>query len=167
MKKIVYASLLLCCALLATAVAAQAQTQDRDVTNGSVCRIIELRFKPGANNERNFMKFLREHRVPIFTEQKQQGLIVDFKFFHNDTTRGPNETELVQSVCFRSYNDALDPGSNEERSNKLRDITVKHYGSIENMRKTIELTEDWVEVKRAFVLHEMTFNPPKPAASGN
>jgi uncharacterized membrane protein len=41
MKKIVTTTLLLCGALLATAIAAQAQTQDRATTNGPVWRISE------------------------------------------------------------------------------------------------------------------------------
>lgn len=148
-------------------IAAQAQTQPPATTNGAVWRITEYRFKPGANNAREYMKFLREHRVHVLTEQKQQGLILDFKYFHNDTTGGPNEVQLVEAICYRNYEDALNPGSNEERTKKQRDILIKHYGSMENMQKATEPIQTWVEVVRAYVLHEMTFNPAKPAAAGN
>jgi hypothetical protein len=144
-------------------IAAQAQTQDRATTNGPVCRISEYRIKPGKGEEH--MKFLREHRVQILAEQKQQGLILDFKFFHNDATAGPNETQFVEAVCYRNYNDALDSGSNEERSRKLRDIALKHYGSMENLRKASEQFQTTRDLVRGYVLHEMTIHPAKPATS--
>lgn len=142
------------------------QAQDRAVTHGAVCRISEYRIKPDKAQEH--MKFLREHRVQVLAEQKQQGLILDFKFFHNDATGGPNETQFVEAVCYRNYNDALDSGSNEERQQKLRDIVIKHYGSIENAQKAGEQFRATRDLVRGYVLHEMTIHPAKPAAgSGN
>ncbi len=159
---------LLIIALALFAIAAQSQTPVPATTNNSVWVITEYRFKPGASNARDYTQFLREHRVHVLTEQKQQGLILDFKYFHNDTTGGPNEVQLVEAVCYRDYEDALNPGGNEDRGKKLRDIRVKHYGSIENMQKATAPIQTWVDVVRRYVLHEMTINPAKPAAgSGN
>jgi hypothetical protein len=113
------------------------------------------------------MKFLREHRVQVLAEQKQQGLILDFKFYHNDATSGPNETQFVEAICYRNYNDALDSGSNPERSQKLRDIMLKHYGSMENALKAGEQFQSIHEIVRGYTLHEMTIHPLKPAGAGN
>jgi hypothetical protein len=147
--------------------AAQAQNQQPAATNGAVWVITEYRFKPGTGNAQNYTKFLREHRVHILAEQKAQGLILNYQHFHNDTTGGPHEVQLVEAISYRNYNDALDTGSNEERVKKLREILIKHYGSLENMQKTVEPNQNYVEVIRRYVLHEMTFNPAKAAASGN
>jgi hypothetical protein len=105
--------------------------------------------------------------LQILAEQKQQGLILDFRFFHNDTTSGPNEVQFVEAICFRNYSDALDPGSNEERVQKLRDITLKHYGSMENAQKAGEQFQALRDIVRGYTLHEMTIHPLKPAGSGN
>ncbi|MEP7342383.1 MAG: hypothetical protein ABI977_31945 [Acidobacteriota bacterium] len=159
---------LLIATLFIFAIAIQAQTPAPATANNGIWVITEFRFKPGAQNGQNYMKFMREHRVHILAEQKAQGLILDYKFFHNDTTGGPNEAQLVEAVCFRNYSDALDGGSNEESLKKRREIWIKHYGSMENMQKIVEPNQNYVEVIRRTVLHEMTFNPAKPvAASGN
>ncbi|MBP6822657.1 MAG: hypothetical protein KA368_14000 [Acidobacteria bacterium] len=161
MKKLV----LLIATLFLVTVAAKAQ--DRATTNNGIWVITEYKFKPGPDNAQNYIKFLREHRVHILAEQKQQGLILDYKFFHNDTTGGPNEAQLTEAICFRNYNDALDAGSNEELMKKRRDIWIKHYGSMENMQKVVEPNQNYIEVIRRTVLHETTIAPAKPAGAGN
>lgn len=158
---------LLIATLALLAIVAQAQTQPPAVTTNGIWVITEYRFKPGPDNAQNYVKFLREHRIHILAEQKQQGLILDYKFFHNDTVVGPNEPQLTEAICYRNYNEALDGGSNEEYMKKRRDIWIKHYGSMENMQKVTAPNQNYIEVVRKSVLHEMTFNPLKPAASGN
>jgi hypothetical protein len=144
---------------------AQAQTQDNAVNNGPVWRISEYRIKPDKGQEH--LKFLREHRTVILAEQKRQGLILDYKFFHNDATAGPHEVHFVEAICYRNYSDALDSGSNAERTQKMREITEKHYGSLENARKAGEQFQTTRDVVRGYVLHEMTINPLKATAAGN
>jgi hypothetical protein len=54
------------------------------------------------------MKFVREHRVPVLMEWKRQGLIVDYKFYFNPTSIGPQEPELVEAVLYRNFGEMLD-----------------------------------------------------------
>jgi hypothetical protein len=154
---------LLTATLLLCALAAQAQTQDRAVTNGPVWSITEFRFKP--NKRADYMNFVREHRVPVLMEWKRQGLIVDYKFYFNPTTMGPQEPELVEAVLYRNFGEMLD--GDEARGKKFQDITLKHYGSEENRRKVFEELASLREVLRRYILREMTIHPLKPAGSGN
>jgi hypothetical protein len=144
--------------------AAQAQTPDRAVTEGPVWRISEYRVKPGKGAD--FMKYLREHSVPQLAEWKRQGLILDYKFFFNNATAGPQEAQYVQAVLFRNYAEAMDP--DEARGKKFQEISLKHFGSAENRTKVQELLPTLRELARGYALRELTINPLQPAAgSGN
>jgi hypothetical protein len=133
------------------------------VTNGPIWSITEFRFKP--NKRADYMNFVREHRVPVLMEWKRQGLIVDYKFYFNPTTMGPQEPELVEAVLYRNFGEMLD--GDEARGKKFQDITLKHYGSEENRRKVFEELASLREVLRRYILREMTIHPLKPAGSGN
>jgi hypothetical protein len=135
-----------------------AQAQDRATTEGPVWSITEFRFKP--NKRADYMKFVREHRVPVLMEWKRQGLIVDYKFYFNPTM-GPQEPELVEAVLYRNFGERLD--GDEARGKKFQDITLKHYGSEENRRKVFEELASLRELLRRYILREMTIHPLKAA----
>jgi hypothetical protein len=136
-----------------------AQAQDRAATEGPVWGITEFRFKP--NKRADYMKFVREHRVPVLMEWKRQGLIVDYKFYFNPTSIGPQEPELVEAVLYRNFGEMLD--GDEARGKKFQDITLKHYGSEENRRKVFEELPSLREILRRYILREMTIHPLKAA----
>lgn len=142
-------------------IAAQAQTQDRATTEGPVWRISEYRVKPGKGAD--FMKYLREHSVPQLAEWKRQGLILDYKFFFNNATGGPQEVQYVQAILHRNYAEAMDP--DEARGKKFQEISLKHFGSAENRTKVQEQLSTLRELVRGYMLREITIHPAKPAAS--
>lgn len=165
MKKIVHPTLLFFCALFACALTAQAQTPERATTNGPVWRIAEYRAKPGKGAD--YMKYLREHAMPQLEEWKRQGLILDYKFFHNDTTGGPQEVQYVQAILYRNYAEAMD-SDDEARIKKFQEISLKIFGSAENRTKVLDQLQTMRELLRGYILHEMKINPLKPATgSGN
>ncbi len=139
--------------------AAQAQTPDRAMTEGPVWRIGEYRAKPGKGAD--YVKYLREHAMPLLAEQKRQGLILDYKFFTNVTTAGPQEVQYVQAILHRNFADALD--YNAEMGKKFNDISLKHFGSAENRTKVNEQMFAIREFIRGYLLREMTIHPLKAA----
>ena len=153
MKRFSLIALLLCLCTIST----QAQAQDRPFTDGPVWRITYVKVKPGKTMD--YIKYLREHTKPISDEQKQQGLILDYKFFSKPTNDGPNDWDIAQAVLFRNYAEALD--FNEARSKKLQDISLKHFGSAEARTKAFEQRDQLRDVLSSHLVLEEILKPMK------
>lgn len=136
---------------------------NRAFNYGPVWRIAEYRVKPDRGAD--FMKFLREHRLQIFAEQKRQGLIVDYKLYFNPTNSEPQEPQHIEAVLYRNFAEALD--ADDDRTKKFNDIGLKHYGTDENRRKVQEQLPNMRELLRSYTLREMTISPAKPATASS
>ena len=145
------------------AISAQAQTPTPSPTPapatspGSVFRITYYEIKPGKGAE--FTKFRREHTKLILDEVKKQGLILDYKWFTKPTSDGAHDWDLALALIFRNYADALD--FNEERGNKLNEITLKHYGTAEARTKAGDSQRDLRDVVSSHLVREEILNPIK------
>lgn len=163
MKKIVLSTLLL--SFLLIAFASTALAQDQPTTNGPVWRITYTKTKPGKNAD--YLKWMREYRLRVLAEQKSAGLIVDYKFFSKPTADNtPTDWDFASAVLYSNYADALD--DNADRTKKFRDIAIKVFGSLENQTKLqTELRNASSDFVSSELVRELSFNPIKPAASGN
>lgn len=155
MKRFSLVALLLCLGAISTQ--AQAPAQDRPFTDGPVWRITYVKIKPGKGMD--YIKYLREHTKPNLDEQKQQGLILDYKFFSKPTNDGPNDWDIAQAVLFRNYAEALD--FNEARSKKFQDISLKHFGSAEARTKAFEQRDQLRDVLSSHLVQEQILKPMK------
>ena len=153
MKRFYLITMLLCLC----AIGAQAQTQDRPFTNGPVWRITYYKIKPGKSME--YIKFLREHTKPILDEQKRQGLFLDYKYFSQPSKNGPDDWDIAYAVSFKSFAEALD--FDEEKSKKVGDVSLKHYGSAEARTKANEQRDQMRDVLSSHLIREEIANPIK------
>ena len=156
MKRFCLVTLLLC----VCAIGAQAQTPTatpNPTSPGPVWRITYYTTKPGKGAE--YTKFRREHTKLILDELKKQGLILDYKWFTKPTTDGANDWDLALAIMFRNYAEALD--FNEERGNKLNEITLKHYGTPEARTKAGDSQRDLRDVVSSHLVREEILNPIK------
>jgi hypothetical protein len=155
MKRIYLSFIVLCL----VAIAAQAQTAtptpDPPTTAGNVWRVTYFRVKPGKMQE--YMRFLREHTKPIIDEQKKQGLIVDYKYFSQPSTDGPQDWDVAQLIVYRNYAEAID--SNPDRGAKFNAISLAHYGSVEARTKANESLNNLREVLASKLAREQILNP--------
>jgi hypothetical protein len=117
---------------------------------GAVCRVTLTGTKAGKNND--FIRFRREHLKPIFEEQKRQGLIVSYTWYSKPINLGPDDWDIAQMVCFRNYADAID--SNPEREAKIKEISLKHYGSAEARTKANDGLNDLRDVVASVLIRE-------------
>jgi hypothetical protein len=147
--------MLLC--LFAIGAHAQTPTPDPPTTAGQVWRVTYFKIKPGKTME--YIRFLREHTKPILDEQKKQGLILDYKYFSQPTTDGPNDWDVAQLLVFKNYADALD--FNAERGAKFDEISLKHYGTVEARTKANDSLRDLREVLSSQLAREQILNPIK------
>jgi len=156
MKRFCLVAMLLC----VSAMGAQAQTPTatpNPTSPGPVWRVTYYATKPGKNAD--YTKFRREHTQLILDEVKKQGLILDYKWFTKPTTEGANDWDLALALMFRNYAEALD--FNEERANKLNEITLKHYGTAEARTKAGDSQRDLREVVSSHLVREEILNPIK------
>ena len=147
-------TLLLCLCAIST----QAQTQPKPTTSGAVWEIIQFKTKPGKYDD--YINFLRKYAKPTLDEEKQQGLIIDYKFYTKPTNSSePNDWDIELTISYRNYAYALD--DDEEILKKYDEIELKHYGTGEAKRKYIEQRAQLrVELSDQFI-RELTLNPIK------
>jgi hypothetical protein len=110
---------------------------------------------PGKTSE--FTTFLRTHSVPIFEEQKKQGLIVNYGYFTKPGTEGPGDWDLGVVITYRSYADAVD--FDAERSAKFDAIGLAHYGTAEARTKANDSLNGMRTVTSSMLVRAVTFNP--------
>lgn len=156
MKKLMQIPLLVVFLLLTMPAA---MTQDAGTSNGPVWVIQYVKIKPGKNAD--YMKFLREYRIPMLAEQKKAGLILDYKTFTKPTgDSAPGDWNMAAAMLFRNYAEALD--TSEERTKKTQEIALKILGSRENQLKVqAELRDASREVVATHLVRELIITPAK------
>ena len=142
------------------AIGAQAQTTTPPPPTtlpGPVVRINHIDIKPGRGND--FNTFIREHQIPIWDEQKKQGLLLDYKFFSQPTIDGPSDWDVAIVFVYKNYADALD--SSPERNAKFDAISIGHYGSVEARTKANDQYNEIRTVISSHLMREQIPNMPK------
>jgi hypothetical protein len=140
------------------AIGAHAQTPSATpapTTPGAVSRVTYFDVLPGKTDA--FTTFLRTHSVPLFEEQKKQGLIMSYGYFTKPTTEGPGDWDLGLVVTYKNYADAVD--FNAERNAKFDAISLAHYGSAEARTKANDSLIDMRTVTKTVLVRALTFNP--------
>lgn len=126
MTKSLVAALLICL-LFSVPVPASAQEQ---YTEGSVSRVLLLRVTPGKLE--SFLTDLRQNLKPLYEQEKQQGLISDYKIYLNSTKDGPDDWDLAIQIEYKNMA-ALDG-----LTAKIQALTLKQYGSKEARQTAFE-----------------------------
>ena len=137
------------------AIGGQAQTTPPASTAGNVWRVTYFDVKPGKGTD--YMNFLRTHSKPILDEQKKQGLILDYKYFSQPVTDGPNDWDVAVLVIYRNYADAID--ANPDRAAKFDAISLAHYGSADARTKAGDLQNELRTVISSRLAREQILNP--------
>ncbi|MFM9904896.1 MAG: hypothetical protein ACKVQJ_10045 [Pyrinomonadaceae bacterium] len=126
-------------------------------TPGNVMRITYFDIKPGRGAE--FMKFRREHVLPIAEEGKRQGLIIDYMWLTSPVGDGPTNWDLAFVLVHKNYADALE---NAEFGEKWNAIFLKHYGSQEAREKADAYQRELRDVMSSHLVRHQIVNPMPP-----
>jgi len=131
------------------------QTQPPATTAGNVCRVTQMRTKPGKGAD--FTRFRRANTKPILDEQKKQGLILSYIYYNKPVNNGPDDWDLALVTCYKNYADAIDFSA--DRSAKFDAIGLKHYGSDEARTKANNSLNDLRDIIASFLIREQILNP--------
>ena len=118
-------------------------------------RVTYIKIKPGKTTD--YLNFLRTHTRVILDEQKKQGLIIDYKYFSQPSTDGPDDWDVAQLIVYRNYADAID--FNAERGAKFDAISIGHYGSVEARTKAGDTQNELRTVLFSKLAREQILNP--------
>lgn len=153
----VYLSTILVCFFALGAMAQTPTATPAPTTPGNVSRVIYVDVLPGKGNA--FTTHLRTNQVPIYEEQKKQGLILSYGFFTKPTTDGGpgDDWDLGLVITYKNYADAID--FNPERQAKFDAISLKHYGTAEARTKANDAANEMRNVIRSYLVRGVTFNP--------
>lgn len=91
-------------------------------TEGPVWTLSFYRTEPGKFDE--YLKYVRTNAVPVFAEEKKQGLILDFKFFVKAPS-DPSDWDVAIATLQPSYGKALD--FNQGDADKIKAIQAKQW----------------------------------------
>ena len=107
-------------------------------TEGPVWRITFYKIKP--NQQDAYFASIRQKAKPFLDQLKQQGLIVDYKNYLNQTSSGPRDWDLALAVEYRNFAalDGLTP--------KVEALRDKVFGSKESAlqvgQQRVEMREE-------------------------
>ncbi len=83
-------------ALLAPAVPAQ-----ENYTEGPVWRVELIRVKPTEMDA--YLTSLRESTKPVIEEEKNQGMVLDYKVFLKETKNNPEDWDICVAIEFKNH----------------------------------------------------------------
>ena len=118
-------------------------------TEGPVWRITFYKIKP--NQENAYFTSLRQKAKPYLDQAKQQGLIVDYKTYLNETSSGPRDWDLALALEYRNFA-ALDGLT--AKTEALRD---KVFGSKESAQQVAQQRVEMREEVGSILVREVTF----------
>jgi hypothetical protein len=118
-------------------------------TEGPVWRITFYKIKP--NQQDAYFNSIRQKAKPFLDQMKQQGLIVDYKTYLNETSSGPHDWDLALAVEYRNFA-ALDGLTTKAEA--LRD---KVFGSKEAAQQVGQQRIEMREEVGSILVREVTF----------
>ncbi len=118
-------------------------------TEGPVWRITFYKIKP--NQEDAYFTSIRQKAKPYLDQAKQQGLIVDYKTYLNETSSGPRDWDLALALEYRNFS-ALDGLT--AKTEALRD---KVFGSKESAQQVGQQRVEMREEVGSILVREVTF----------
>lgn len=125
-----------------------AQDQYRE---GPVWDITYVRTKPDQRDA--YLTSLKENTVPILKEEKEQGLILDYKILNNLTRNDPQDWDLAIAVQYKNFA-ALDGVEIKEL-----EIRNKIFGSKKAAEETmVQKRVEMREVVRIALYQEMNMD---------
>jgi hypothetical protein len=104
-------------------VSSEAQNPNYNV--GPVWRVIYIHINPGQGDA--FWNDVRQNLKPIWDDQKQQGLIIDYKLYTNPVLNRADDWSVAIAIQYPNWA-ALD-----QLAAKGETISIKRYGSREAM----------------------------------
>ena len=143
MTKAFAAILLTCVFVLPLSALAQEQ-----YTEGSVSRVLLLRVTPGKMEP--FLTELRQNLKPVYEEEKQQGLISDYKIYLNSTKDAPEDWDVAIRIEYK------DMAALDGLTAKVQELTLKRYGSKEARQKAFEKRVEMAHLVGNRLMREIT-----------
>ncbi len=127
MKRKSLAALVTTCALLFGAKSALAQ---ENWTEGPVWQCDTYRTAPGQFE--TYIKWVRATTLPIFTEEKKQGLILDWKVFVQPP-HDVNDWDVMFCSLYKNYAQALDYSKSDDDKDKA--ILAKQFKTADEQKQ--------------------------------
>lgn len=118
-------------------------------TEGPVWRISFYKIKPSQQDA--YFTSIRQKSKPFLDQMKQQGLILDYKTYLNETSSGPRDWDLALAVEYRNFA-ALDGLA--AKTEALRD---KVFGSKEAAQQVGQTRVEMREEVGSILVREVTF----------
>lgn len=118
-------------------------------TEGPVWRITFYKIKP--NQQDAYFTSIRQKAKPYLDQAKQQGLILDYKTYLNETSSGPRDWDLALALEYRNFA-ALDGLT--AKTEALRD---KVFGSKESAQQVGQQRVEMREEVGSILVREVTF----------
>lgn len=145
MKQVMRLSVVVLCLSFVAVTVATAQVP---VKEGSVERVVLIHINAGRGDA--FWADMKKNTVPIWDAQKAAGLIVEYQWFVNTTTSGPDDWNVGYSLVYKNMA-ALDG-----LADKAYDIRMKHYGDAAAEQKVVDKRVENAHVVASYLIRNVT-----------
>ncbi len=132
---------------------ALAQVGSPNTTPGTVTRVILIDLKPGRTDA--FWADMRRNFLPIWDQQKRQGMLVDYTVATKSTTEGRDDWDVVVTLTYSNWA-ALDTFGPRADA-----MTLAHYGSAANRTAAALARIENSTTVSSFLVRNQTVNPWK------
>ena len=116
---------------------------------GAVWRITFYKIKP--NQEDAYFASLRQKAKPYLDQLKQQGIIVDYKTYLNETSSGHGDWDLALAVEYRNF------ASLDGLTAKVEAARDKFFGSKDSAQQVGQQRTEMREEVGSILIREVTF----------
>lgn len=129
--------LMLAAAFVRSWLSAPASAQEH-YTEGPVWVINDHRTEPDRGDE--YLKWLRARALPQVAEEKRQGVVLDYRFFFNTTTRDEKDWDFAVAFLYPSDGKALDYGAEDEAKQREMEAPRWKMGTLVGTNIVREMT---------------------------
>ena len=134
------------CLLLFVGLPALAQEH---YTEGPVWRITFYKIKP--NQQDAYFASLRQKAKPYLDQLKQQGIIVDYKTYLNETNSGAGDWDLALGVEYKNF------AAMDGLTSKMEAARDKFFGSKDSAQQVGQQRTEMREEVGSILVREVTF----------
>ena len=118
-------------------------------TEGPVWRITFYKIKP--NQQDAYFASIRQKAKPFLDQMKQQGLILDYKNYLNETSSGPKDWDLALALEYRNF------AAMDGLTAKIEALRDKVFGSKESAQQVGQQRIEMREEVGSILVREITF----------
>lgn len=133
-----------------------AQTVNVKVTPSGVSRVLLVKINPGQRGA--FDQDIMTNVIPVWEEEKKEGILTGYQFFNNVTADNPNDWDVALVMTYPNY------ATLDTLGEKADAITLKHYGSAAKRQSAAQRRNQIGSIVSNRLIRSIAYSQGNPAS---